>query len=323
MTRGVLVNLLMLAPAAAWLSAFLVPASHAVRSRNAFLLRRGTPRDFDWRPDAVPAGFRLERAPAPRPITDAVRALEADKLGDDWQRALALQAMLIAHARRDGRIAADLATTYRQIERGDGYCADYVRVYLAAAATAGVFCRQWAFSFDGFGGHGHTFVEIYDRDRARWKFLDVHNNVYAVTREGQAPLDALSLRRTLLVAPETIEFRQAAPGRLGYPDGRKLLAYYVRGAREWILVFGNDVAARERSGLARWLAPISGRLAHRLGSSVTGVPPLVAIVTEENRVAIAKMEALRRRVIVAIALVAGLLAAFILQWTIGAASASE
>jgi hypothetical protein len=323
MTRGVLVNLLMLAPAAAWLSAFLVPASHAVRSRNAFLLRRGTPQDFDWRPDAVPAGFRLERAPAPRPITDAVRALEAHKLGDDWQRALALQAMLIAHARRDGRIAADLATTYRQILRGDGYCADYVRVYLAAAATAGVFCRQWAFSFDGFGGHGHTFVEIYDRDRARWKFLDVHNNVYAVTREGHAPLDALSLRRTLLVAPETIEFRQAAPGRLGYPDERKLLAYYVRGAREWILVFGNDVAARERSGLARWLAPISGRLAHRLGSSVTGAPPLVAIVTEENRVAIAKMEALRRRVIVAIALVAGLLAAFILQWTIGAASASE
>jgi hypothetical protein len=30
----------------------------------------------------------------------------------------------------------------------------FVKVYLALAHAAGITARQWAFSFDGFGGHG-------------------------------------------------------------------------------------------------------------------------------------------------------------------------
>ncbi len=40
--------------------------------------------------------------------------------------------------------------------------------------------RQWGFSFDGFGGHGHTVVEVYDRQRGKWLLLDVFNNFHAV-----------------------------------------------------------------------------------------------------------------------------------------------
>jgi hypothetical protein len=323
MTDGALFNLLLLAAALAWLATLTLSGSRIVRARNAFMLRRGTSDDFDWSPANVPAGFRLEDEAAPDAIVDAVRAMEPAKLDTDWQRALMLQAMLISHARDDGGISADLATTYRQIVHGRGYCADYVRVYIAAAATAGLFCRQWAFSFDGFGGHGHTFIEIFDRDVPRWTFLDVHNNVYAVKRGMHTPLGAMSLRAALLAAPADIEFRAAAQGRLGYPHSDKLLDYYRRGAREWYLLWGNDVAARESRGVARLLSKLSGRLAYRLGSGLFGVPPLVAVVTEENEPALGRMEALRRKILWAFALAVGLSGAFVLQWSFGPAGAGH
>ena len=318
MTQAAVVNLLLLAAAVAWLATLTLPGSRVVRVRNAFMLRRGAPKDFDWIPAGVPVGFRIEYASAPAPIVEAVRALPTN-LSTDWQRALALQAMLIAHARDDGGIRADLATTYQQIVSGNGYCADYVRVYLAAAAAAGLFCRQWAFSLDEFGGHGHTFVEVYDRNASHWAFLDVHNNVYAARPGTQAPLDALALRAALLATPSDLEFRAAAEGRLGYPHPHKLLEYYQRGVQGWYLFWGNDVVARERRGIARLLSVMSGRLAYRFGSGLVGVPPLVAIVTDENEAAIGRMEALRCKFLWAVTLVAGLSGALALRWGFGAA----
>ncbi|MGH8851497.1 MAG: transglutaminase domain-containing protein [Casimicrobiaceae bacterium] len=279
-----------------WLANLTLPYAQAVRVRNAFLLRRGRPQDFSWTPAAVPEDFRSERMRAPTAIEDAVEAAGVGKLLADWQRALALVQMLVQHSQHEGGIRADLATTFKGIVAGYGYCADYVRVYLAAARSAGLFCRQWAFSFDGFGGHGHTVVEIYDRDRARWALLDVHNNVYAVLTGTETPVDALALRSALIADPASIEFRRAAPGRLGFPHFDKLLDYYRRGANEWYLWWGNDVISRERLGLLRTL---SGRLAHRLDSILGRLPSLMIFATPENERAIARMEALRRRVVMA------------------------
>ena len=304
----IVANVVALVVAIGWFVCLTLPAARAVRVRNAFLLRRGRPEDFGWTPAAVPDDFRSEKMPPPGPIQGAVDAAGVAALDGDWPRALALVEMLVRHAQYEGGIRADLATTYRGIVAGYGYCADYVRVYLAAARGAGLFCRQWAFSFDGFGGHGHTVVEIYDRQRQRWALLDVHNNVYAVRAGSDAPLDALGLRRVLLAEPAAVEFRRAGPGRLGFPHFDKLLDYYRRGAGEWYLWWGNDVISRERTGPIRRL---SGRLAHRLDSTLGRLPPLVILATAENESAIARMETLRRRVVAATLLCAALTASLV------------
>jgi hypothetical protein len=306
----VIVNAIALAIALGWLVYLTLPYAQAVRVRNAFLLRRGRPEDFSWTPAAIPGDFRSEQMIPPNAIRGAVESAGIEKLTGDWQRALALVQMLVQHSQREGGIRADLATTFEGIVAGYGYCADYVRVYLAAACSAGLFCRQWAFSFDGFGGHGHTVVEVYDRERDRWAFLDVHNNVYAVLAGTDLPIDALALRRALLANPAAIEFRRAGPGRLGFPHFDKLLDYYRRGVNEWYLWWGNDVISRERLGLVRKL---SGRLAHRLDSVLGRLPPLVIFATPENEQAIARMEGLRRRVVTAAVLSVALAASLGVQ----------
>ena len=48
------------------------------------------------------------------------------------------------------------------------------------AGAAGLTAREWGFSFDGFGGHGHALVEVYDRGLSKWVFLDVYNNIQAL-----------------------------------------------------------------------------------------------------------------------------------------------
>ena len=217
--------------ALAWLARLTLPMHRAVRVRNAFLLRRGRREDFEWTPAQVPPGFRLERHAPPAAIVSAVRDSGALERPDDWARALALVTMLVRHARRGGPVRADLTTTWREIVAGHGYCADYVRVYMAAASAAGLFCRQWAFSFDGFGGHGHTFVEVFDRQRGRWSFIDVHNNVYAVETGSLVPLDALSLHEALLSTSPAIEFVRAGEGRLGYRACRTSCSSTTEAAR--------------------------------------------------------------------------------------------
>ena len=307
------INLALLASCAVWLASMALPSSNAVRVRNALLLRRGTASDFDWTPEHVPPGFRVERRPVPSVIAEAVAAAGIRDVPGDWPRALALVTLLLRNVRDEGPIQADLATTWRGIAAGSGYCADFVRVFLAAASDAGLFCRQWAFSFDGFGGHGHTVVEVYDRQRARWSFLDVHNNVFAVRTGDQEPLGATEVRTALLSAPESLEFRRAGEGRLGFPHAHKLLDYYRRGAPEWYLWFGNDVVSRERRGPAVLVAGWSGRTAHMLSSALGSLPPIVAVVDPRSESAVARMEALRSRVRIAATCLVALLTLFVAQ----------
>jgi hypothetical protein len=297
-------NVLALIAGTGWLARLTLPASQAVRVRNAFLLRRGRPEDFDWTPSTVPADFRVERRRAPPVIEAAVASAGIQNAGGDWQQARALVTMLVRHWRADGAIQSDLTSTYNGIVAGCGYCADYVRVYLAAACSAGLTCRQWAFSFDGFGGYGHTFVEVYDRQRAKWIFLDVHNNVYAVRGGSEELLGALDLNRALLHS-SPIEFRRASPGRLGFRHFDKLRDYYQRGANQWYLWWGNDVVTRDTAGLRGALAGVSGRLTHRLTSAFR-LPSIMAFSTSANEREIKRMERLRRHVIFTLLLIAGL-----------------
>jgi len=298
----------------AWLTRLLLPPQRALRARNAFLVRRGQPGDFAWTPAAVPPAFRQESRMPPAPIADALHDGGIARIPGDWPRALALVGMLVGHAREGGAVRADLATTWRAIVAGRGYCADYVRVYLAAAFGAGLFCRQWAFSFSGFGGLGHTFVEVFDRERGRWAVLDVHNNVYPVAQGSLQPLDALALREALRTGSPAIDFVRAAAGRLGYEHPEKLVAYYRRGADEWWLVFGNDVVTRSETGLAGAVGRWSGRLSHRLGVAALGTPALVALPSATNESALRALERLRMQVGGALALALLSLGGLVAAW---------
>lgn len=293
------VNAIALAAALVALLVLACPPGRAVCVRNAFLLRRGRPEDFRWTPAAVPTDYRVEREDPPRVIAEAVVAGGIPDIADDWLRARALVGLLVRHARHEGGIRADIATTYRRIVEGYGYCVDFVRVYMAAARRADLFCRQWAFSFDGFGGHGHTFVEVFDRQRGAWVFLDVHNNVYATVGGRDEPVDALVLHAALRTAPASVAFHRAGEGRLGWPVPGKLLAYYVRGVDHWCLWWGNDVIGRERRGLAGALGKLSGSLAHRIGGAFGALPALIAMPLPENASSIDRMQRLRRQVLAA------------------------
>jgi len=316
MSQLVLANVVALIAGTGWLARLTLPSTQGVRVRNAFLLRRGDAKDFAWTPKDVPADYRVERRRAPEAIHAAAVAVQTSTpRSDDWQLARGLVTMLVKNWKSDSAIQADLATTYDGIVAGSGYCADYVRVYLAAAVAVGLFCRQWAFSFDGFGGHGHTFVEIYDSQRVKWVFLDVHNNVYASRAGSEEPLSGLELRQALLDRA-AVEFHRAGDGRLGFRHFDKLLDYYRRGVQQWYLWWGNDVISRDTAGISRALTPISGRLANVVTSAFC-LPAIVAIVSADNEGEIAKMERLRRDVSMTLRVVVVLVALVGLQFVIG------
>jgi hypothetical protein len=311
----VLANAVALIAGTSWLARLTLPSSQGVRVRNAFLLQRGDAKDFAWTPANVPPGFRVEKRRAPQAILNAATAARVADGSGDWKQARELVTMLVRNWKLDGAIQADLATTYDGIVAGSGYCADYVRVYLAAASAVGLFCRQWAFSFDDFGGHGHTFVEIYDGQRGKWVFLDVHNNVYASAAGTDEPLGCLELRRALIDGT-AIEFRRAGEGRLGFRHFDKLLDYYRRGVEQWYLWWGNDVITRDVAGISGALMLISGRLANIVTSAFC-LPPIMAIVTPANEDKIAAMERLRRHVVATLIVVACLATLGGLQFAIG------
>jgi len=180
---GIALTLLLLAAVAGYALRLARPASEAVRLRNAWRLQPSERSDFAWIPPQFPPGFNVER----RPATEEFRAIAATvgvgAIDGDWNKALALAQHLTERAEDKGAIQADPSTSYRLIRRGYGYCADFVKVFLALAHASGLCARQWGFSFDGFGGHGHTIVELFDRQRGRWVMVDVYNNFHFVDAE--------------------------------------------------------------------------------------------------------------------------------------------
>jgi hypothetical protein len=225
MTIGIAANLLAVACVVGYVLARAYPATRAVRLRNALLLSPERGQDFAWTPPRFPPGFKAERLPATVEFRGIVTALHMDDLRGDWEKALALAAHLIECAGDLGPVRADPLTTYRAIQNGYGYCADFVKAYLALAYTAGLTARQWGFSFDGFGGHGHTIVEVYDRQRRKWLFLDVFNNFHVVDSQSGEPLGALEYRESLLSASDTTRVVPNGPGRPGFRDREKGLEY--------------------------------------------------------------------------------------------------
>ncbi len=305
MATGIMVNVALIAALCAWLAWRAASPAKAVRLRNALRFDAGGAADFEWTPEHPPAGFRLERRFADPFFADIARSLDRCETADDWQRALRLAAHLTENAKDTGPIRADLRTTYDAIRAGHGYCADFVRVFIALAHAAGVAVRQWGFSFDGFGGHGHTVVEIYDRTRRKWLMIDVYNNFHPADAASGEPLGALEFRDALLGRRGAAAIVRNGAGRPGFVHEATALDYYRRGIDQWYLLWGNDVLARDGHPLVRASSRISRPLARLVAQVLSAQPRLHVYATHENADEMRRLLALRRefRVAACIALV--------------------
>ena len=186
---------------------YLGSGTELVRLRNALSLGQDLLPTQDWTPSAIPKDFLLESVPADPHFVAVAERLGLAALPDDWARGLAISRHLLGSAPVlvGGPIQKNLLDTYRGIvERGDGYCGDFVRAYVALANAAGMTVRTWSFSFDGFGGHGHIWVELWNRQQQRWQLQDVYDNYYFVDGN-EEPLSALAFRKALLAKSPTLQ----------------------------------------------------------------------------------------------------------------------
>ena len=262
--------------------------------RNALLLDAGSAGPFDWSPATVPVDYMLERGPPDRRFVDVVDRLKLVTLPSDWDRAVAIGRHLLSSKQKlvGGPIKADLAETHRRIvDRGEGYCGDFVDVFTALALASGIPVRAWAFSFDGFGGHGHIFNEIWDAQAGRWMMIDVFNNYYVAGSDG-APLSALAFRAALQANATNLRMlpvdRDARP-MFKYEE--RAWEFYRRGLAEWYLWWGNNIFSYDRALLVRTLSGVSRSL-EQLGGIAQDVHPHIRVVaTSDNQ---PQRDALRR-----------------------------
>jgi hypothetical protein len=252
-------------------------SAELVRMRNALLL---DPQAADpaWTPERRPADFAVDSGNASARYTDIVRRHSLIVPGDDWATALAIgQHLLIGGRRSSSAIQSDLDRTYERITRnGEGYCGDYADVFTGLAHAAGLATRPWAFSFDGFGGRGHIFNEVWDRQSSRWIAIDVFNNLYFVGQTGE-PLSAMALHEALASGAPLQTVRVRSDVRAGFPVEGKALDFYRRGAGEWYMWWGTNVFEYDDSPVVRVLGRVH-RAAEQLGGIVTGVHPRVRIL---------------------------------------------
>ncbi|HQC94966.1 MAG TPA: transglutaminase domain-containing protein [Aquabacterium sp.] len=268
----------------AMLTATLLPYARSgtelVRLRNALLFETGEPASFEWTPAKLPADFPVDGQVPELPFGPVVAALP--QAGDDWSRALEMARHLVRHAKFGNPAKSDLHGTYRTILAGGGYCADYSRVMVAMAGSAGLFAREWAFSFDGYGGHGHAFVEVFDRASGQWRMIDAFNNFYPVDTASGQPLSALQWRERLRAGQtDGVRIMPIGPGRPGFRTDAQLFDYYRRGADQWYLWWGNAAYTYDASPATRLLGGVS-RALEQLAAIGLGVHPRIQAIPSET-----------------------------------------
>lgn len=299
--NAVWVTLVVLALSVLSLSPYLTSSTELVRMRNALQLMDGKGHSFDWTPSTVPPDFMLERGTPDPVFVEAANRLGLAGMSSDWERVLAISRHLLSNPTLDGPpVQSDLRDTYQRIvENGEGgYCGDYTRVFMALATAEGIPVRAWAFSLDGFGGHGHIWPEIWNRQLGRWQLVDIYNNFYFRDQDG-LPMSAAEFRRMMLEAPKTMHRELLHPGaRPGYAFEDKLRSWYLRGIDGWYMLWGNNVFSYDKAIMVRHLGRFSRSL-EQLDAIKMGVYPKVnLLITDTNRAAVDAMWRLRTHLIV-------------------------
>lgn len=276
-------------------------SAELVRLRNA-LLFDAADIGAAWTPDTTPADFLHETAPPSAKFQARISALELQAMPSDWERALAIARHLL-HARQ-GRVGqpiqSNLEHTYNVItDTGAGYCGDYADVFAALALAAGLDVRSWAFSFDGFGGRGHVFNEVWDRGAQRWMMIDAFHNYVFIDASGQ-PVSALEFRAALQRDPGALRFVAIEPNaRPVFVHEERARDFYLRGLDQWYLWWGNNVFSYDQALLVRAFGPLSRSL-EQLGGIAQGVHPRIRVLaTDSNRLQVQRMLHLQQRLWVA------------------------
>ena len=267
-----------------------------VKLRNALHYETTDPAVvFQWGPESMPADFLREEQPAPPLFHQVLSQLPGDLGASEFERAVQMAIHLVKAPNRSGQaIQSSIARTYEEIvEEGEGYCADYTLVLNGLALSDDIPIREWGMSFDGFGGDGHAFSEIYDRALEKWIFLDSFYSFYVRGPSGE-PLSVMEFRRYLLNGDiDSLDVVPIKADRFMFPSFEYALNYYRRGANFFFMVWGNNVFTYEDHPAVRILSRIS-RSAEQAAGILFGVQPRIMILrTPENQDAIDELSKLR------------------------------
>jgi hypothetical protein len=176
---------------------------------------------------------------------------------------------------------------------GDGYCADFTQVTNALAYALNIPVREWGMSFDGFGGYGHAFNEIWDEQQQQWVMLDLFNSFYPVDVQNRQPLSALQFRQYLQHNPQQIGIVRLSEEHFGFRDDNALLRYFQRGQEQFYLWWANNSLSYDQHTLIAAARSISPH-AEQLVAIVSGqFPALKAVVTSNNQPQIRAMQHLK------------------------------
>lgn len=277
------------------LSPYFTSSSELVRVRNALLVAEGTTAGFEWTPTQWPSDFLLERQSATPVFVAAAQRLGLAEMRTDWERVTVISRHLLSHPQLVGTpIQSNLTDTYRQIlENGTGYCGDFTRVFMAFALTAGIPVRAWAFTYNGFGGEGHIWPEIWNRQLNRWQIVDIFNNFYFLD-EANVAVSALEFREAMLNAPKSIRPALLHPGaRPGYAVEEKMWAWYRKGLPEWHMLWGNNVFSYDQAVNVHALGRVSHSLEQLEGIYLSVYPKINLMVNDGNRASAASLLRLR------------------------------
>ncbi len=299
--RLLALDLVLLAVLVIWVLAQAVPSAEAVRLRNA-LLYDGviTPSELNWSPSETPADFRVEKHQAPPAFIDVTKRPEIASQTDNWSKSLALARTLQARLGDGEAITAGLEETLERItKRGEGYCGDFADVFSALANAAEIPNRRWSFSFDGYGGRGHIFNEVWDQNSKEWRAIDVFNNYIFVDAESNQPLSALKFLAALRGEGVPARIVQLNPSaRPGFIIPEKATDYYRRGSSEWYIYWGSDITTLDEHPLVRIADYVSTHLSQLVSIAVGVRAPLRILLTTESLDRIEKLQRLRMTLLV-------------------------
>lgn len=296
------------------LAPHLTDSAELVRMRNALLMQSG-PSHFDWTPKTRPRDFLVDSGASGADFATHLQGLPLSEQTDDWSRALLIARHLLEHrtAGVGQPIQSSLERTYRVIrDSGAGYCGDYADVFAALALTAGLEVRSWAFSFDGFGGRGHVFNEVWDERSGSWRMIDVFHNYYFTDDDGTV-LSALRFRELMQQDVKLPQIQLIEPdAKLVFKFEDRARDFYRRGLAEWYLWWGTTPFSYDQALLVRAFGAIH-RSVEQIGGILQGVHPGFRVLEEAgNADQRSEVERLRQRMFLALALwVSGKLLVFV------------
>ncbi|MFT6915440.1 MAG: hypothetical protein ACJAWL_001747 [Motiliproteus sp.] len=281
-----------------WLTVLAWPAPDApattevVRLRNAVLIGDSQASDFSWLPDQQPHSFLSNDAPVPEQMTRWLAQLPEQE--NDWLQILSIVEHLRARGPKDGALQTNTQDAFQRIlSSGEGYCADYIQVINALAYAAEIPAREWGMSFDGFGGWGHAFSELYSNHLQKWVFVDVFNGFYATTTGSEIPLSVQEFRQQLTQAPQALSIHRLKQGRFGMRSDQTALDYYQRGVNQFYLWWGTNSLSLDQHPLIKAAGHLSRSLEQLVAIGVGLHPEIRIIALPENIELIAQMRRLK------------------------------